>query len=298
MTPTHLQANPEPATHTIRLPAPTASPLLLALGIMLMLAALVMNMAVFALGLLLTVVSAVGWFRDVLPHEQHEDIEVTDTVAAVVSASGRVARIETGETHRAQLPLQTFPISSGIKGGIAGGIAMIVPAELYGIVRFHSIWYVVNLLGGAGVGTWVNPTLQQLTHFRLSAFITANIIQGATTLLVGVLYGALLPIWPRRPMLLGGIVAPVLWTGLLHSTLGLVNPFLDARIDWLSFAVSQVVFGVVAGYTVSRLGNLRQLRQVPLSVRLGVETPGLHVPQQNGGSEQQDASNHQSEPKP
>jgi hypothetical protein len=48
-------------------------------------------------------------------------------------------------------------------------------------------------------------------------------------------------------------------------------------IDWWSFAASQVMFGVVAGYTVTRLGNLKRLAQVPLSVRLGVETPGLHV---------------------
>ncbi len=117
------------------------------------------------------------------------------------------------ETHRAQLPLQTFTFASGIKGGIAGGIAMVIPAELYGIIRFHSVWYVVNLLGGAGVGTWTNPTMYQLTHFKLSAFITANIIQGAVTLLVGILYGAMLPIWPKRPILLGGIIAPVLVDG-------------------------------------------------------------------------------------
>lgn len=188
----------------------------------------------------------------------------------------RVAHIEVGETHRAQLPLRTFPISSGIKGGIAGGIAMVIPAEIYSILRYHSLWYVVNLLGGAGVGNWVNPTVEQMSHFRLSAFITANIIQGVTTLLVGILYGALLPVWPKRPILLGGIVAPVLWTGLLHSVLGIVNPFLQQRIDWWSFAASQVIFGLVAGYVVTRIGNLKSLAQVPLSVRLGIETPGLH----------------------
>ena len=58
-------------------------------------------------------------------------------------------------------------------------------------------------------------------------------------------------------MLLGGIVAPVLWTGLLYTVLGIVNPFLQQRIDWFSFAVSQIIFGLVAGYTVARLGNLR-----------------------------------------
>src|SRR4029077_144450 len=144
----------------------------------------------------------------VLPHEAHEEVAVTEETVVIVPSPERVARIEVGETHRAQLPLETFPISSGIIGGIAGGIAMVIPAEIYGIVRFHSIWYVVNLLGGAGVGNWVNPSMEEMRHFRLGAFITANIIQGSVTLLVGLLYGAMLPMWPTRPILLGGIIAP------------------------------------------------------------------------------------------
>ena len=263
-------------THHIHLPEPTPWPFLMALGLVLLVSSLVFSFSVGILGLVLTVMGAVGWFRDVLPVEKVENLVVSAEIMAVAPSRERVRRIEVGETHRAQLPLRTFPISSGIKGGIAGGIAMVIPAEIYGLLRYHSIWYVVNLLGGAGVGEWVNPTHEQLMHFHLTAFLTANVIQGATTLLVGVLYGALLPVWPRRPILLGGIVAPVLWTGLLHSVLGIVNPFLAQRIDWFSFAASQIIFGVVAGYVVSRVGDLRRLEQVPLPVRLGVETPGLH----------------------
>lgn len=261
--------------HTIHLPAPTAWPFMMALGITLVSASLVTTAAIGMLGALLTIVAVVGWFREVLPHEKHEDVPVTDEVVTIVPSREKVARIQVDETHRAQLPLQTFPLSSGIVGGIAGGIAMVIPAEIYGIIRFHSIWYVVNLLGGAGVGTWVNPTMEQMTHFNLGAFVTANVIQGATTLLVGLLYGAMLPIWPRHPMLLGGIIAPAAWTGLLHSVIGIVNPFLAEHIDWWSFAAAQVIFGVVAGYVVSKRGKLKRLRQAPLAVRLGVEAPGL-----------------------
>jgi hypothetical protein len=276
----------ETQTNAIHLPAPTVWPFLLALGLVLVFASFVMNFAIGALGLVLSIVSAIGWFRQVLPHEAHEDVEVEEEFVSLVTPSEKVAHIEVDETHRAQLPLETFPISSGIKGGIAGGIAMVIPAEIYGILRFHSVWYVVNLLGGAGVGSWVNPSVEEMSHFRLSAFITANIIQGSTTLLVGLLYGAMLPMWPKRPILLGGIIAPVIWTGLLYGTLGIVNPFLAQRIDWLSFAASQVIFGVVAGYTVVKLGRLERLAQVPLSIRLGVETPGL-IPE-----------HHKDEPKP
>jgi hypothetical protein len=271
----------EGQTYAIHLPAPTVWPFLFALGLTLVFASLVMNMAIGALGLVLSVIGVVGWFREVLPHEAHEQVEIEEEFVALFTPTEKVARIEVDETHRAQLPLEHFSMWSGIKGGIAGGIAMVIPAEIYGIVRFHSIWYVVNLLGGAGVGNWVNPSVAEMSQFRLSAFITANIIQGAVTLLVGLLYGAMLPMWPKRPILLGGIIAPVIWTGLLYGTLGIVNPFLEQRIDWWSFAASQVIFGLVAGYTVTKLGRIKRLEQVPLSVRLGVETPGLH-PEHHG----------------
>jgi hypothetical protein len=267
--------NDEKQPGTVRLPAPTPWPFLMSLGLTLVGASLVTTIWLIWLGALLFVISALGWFRNVLPHEAHEDVPVAKELFSFAPVYENVARIEVGETHRAQLPLETFPVSSGIKGGIAGGLAMVIPAEIYGIAHHHSIWYVVNLLGGAGVGAWTNPTMEQMNHFRLSAFITANIIQGATTLLVGILYGALLPIWPRRPILLGGIVAPIAWTGLLHSILGLINPYFAEHIDWWSFAASQVFFGVVAGFVVAKSGRLKRLQQVPLAVRLGVETPGL-----------------------
>jgi hypothetical protein len=282
----HAKRTGETYHGTIHLPAPTMWPFLMALGVLLLFFSLVTSLWLMWLGIVLTVIPAIGWFRAVLPHEEHVNLEVDAAAVEIVSDMTGVAKIQVDETHRAQLPLQTFTFASGIKGGIAGGIAMLIPAELYGIVRFHSIWYVVNLLGGAGVGEWTNPTMEQLTHFRLSAFITANIIQGAVTLLVGVLYGALLPVWPKRPILLGGIVAPVLWTGVLHSALGIVNPFLQQQIDWWSFLAAQVIFGIVAGYTVMKLGKIERLQQMPLPVRLGIETPGLHVP------------DHDQEPKP
>jgi hypothetical protein len=286
---TKLPAAHHPGEHhvhaTVHLPAPTAWPILLALGFTLIFASLVTSAGLAYLGLLIVVASIIGWFREVLPHEHHVDIPVEVEIFEVEAGRRSVTRIEVDETHRAQLPLQTFTWASGLKGGIAGGIAMVIPAEIYGIVRFHSLWYVVNLLGGAGVGDWTDPTMYQLTHFRLSAFITANIIQGVTTLLVGILYGALLPLWPKRPILLGGILAPVLWTGLLYGALNIVNPYLRGKIDWWSFAVSQVFFGVVAGYTVSRLGNLKRLAQIPLSMRLGVESPGLHAERQEQDQE-------------
>jgi hypothetical protein len=72
---------------------------------------------------------------------------------------------------------------------------------------------------------------------------------------------------------LGGLIAPALWTGLLHSILGLLNPYFDDHINWYWFAVSQVGFGLVAGWVVAREGRIKSLEGVPLSMRLGVERP-------------------------
>jgi hypothetical protein len=267
------------------LPEPTAWPVVLAIGLTLGFASLVTNPIMGYLGLGLTIVAAVGWFLDVLPNEKHEVIPVVVEEIQFTTTRRRVARLQiepsAGEVsspgHKVT-PQHASPVISGLKGGIAGGIAMIFPALLYGLLRYHSIWYTVNLLGGAGVAALQNATPEQIAQFHWGGLLVASMIQASTCLLVGLLYGALLPIMPKHPIILGGLVAPALWTGLLHSTLGIINPFLDARIDWWWFAVSQVTFGVVAGYVVAKQGGLRDMRSQPFAVRLGIETPGLVHP--------------------
>src|SRR5882757_6618406 len=263
------------AENAIHLPAPTQWPLIMAVGLTLLFAGLVTNVMISALGVVMAVAGAVGWFRQVLPQEVHELLPVTDEEIAIEREGRRVSRVEHAHpvSGRGMMPVSTYPISSGIKGGFAGGTVMIVLAEIYGVVRFHSIWYVVNLLGGAGVAGWTNPTEHDLAQFHLAAFLIAIVIHTASSFLVGLLYGALLPILPRHPIVLGGLIAPALWTGLLPSTLGLLNPYFDDHINWYWFALSQVGFGLVAGWVVAREGRLKSLQGVPLSVRLGVERP-------------------------
>jgi hypothetical protein len=80
---------------------------------------------------------------------------------------------------------------------------------------------------------------------------------------------------PRRPILLGGFVAPLLWSGLLHSILGIINPVLNARIDWFWFVLSQVGFGIVAGIFVSRHERVQTWQHLPFAMRAGIEAPGI-----------------------
>jgi len=260
------------------LPAPTAWPIVLAFGVVLSFASLVTNAGIGVIGVLLVICGCVGWFREVLPQERHEQVPVVEPVVGVVTKRISVTRLEVSDRHRAFLPVETYPIISGLKGGAAGGIAMIIPALLYGYISQHSIWYAVNLLGGAGVGHWRNPTTADIAAFHWNGLLIALVIHIATSLLVGLLYGALLPMWPNRPILLGGIVAPLVWTGVLHSTLGIINPAFDARINWMWFAVSQIFYGVVAGIVVTRTGRIRTQQTLPFLLRMGLQTPELMRP--------------------
>ena len=68
---------------------------------------------------------------------------------------------------------------------------------------------------------------------------------------------------------------PVVWSGLLYSTLNIINPVLNQRISWVWFVLSQVGFGIVAGIVVSRQERIRTWQGVPLAVRAGIEAPGF-----------------------
>jgi hypothetical protein len=267
--------SPDVSEEVVHLPTPTAWPLVLAVGLTLTFAGLVTNAGISILGAVLIVAGCFGWFGQVWPHAQHIAVPVRVQKFKFTTVRKKTTHIQIDETHRARLPVHTPSVMAGVKGGIAGGAAMIVPAVLYGLIAYHSVWYPINLLGGAGVAGWTHPTQDEIEHFRLSATVFATIIHVAGSLLVGLLYGAMLPIMPKRPILLGGIIAPVLWTGFLHSALPLINPFLADRIDWRWFVVSQLTFGLVAGWVVAQQAHIRTEQYLPFAARVGLETPGM-----------------------
>ena len=271
-----VKQNQVKTTDAIEMPAPTAWPIVLALGIALLFGGLVTNAAVSILGGILAAAAGVGWFRDVLPFEAHEMVTVTAEVPAVTtSRPGVIPIAATPELRRAFLPLEIYPVSAGVKGGLAGSAAMAVTAMLYGALSRNGIWYPVNLLAAGFLPSTMTDTVAKLSAFNPNTLLIAATIHLITSLLVGLLYGAMLPMLPRRPALLGGLVAPLMWTGLIHGILGIVNPVLNQRIDWFWFVASQVAFGVVAGIVVARQERIRTWQRLPLSVRSGMEATGM-----------------------
>ena len=259
----------------IHLPAPTPWPFVLAFAITLLLAGLVTNFSVSILGGILAVTGCVGWFGDVFPQEKEELIEVKADVTLIATTRRDVERLALAAgVRRAFLPLETYPASAGVKGGLAGGVAMAILACLYGFLEHGSLWYPINLLAATVYAQSLRFGSASLSAFHWDSFSLAVVIHLITSLLVGLLYGAMLPMFPRRPILLGGAVAPILWTGLLYSILGLINPLLNQVIDWPWFIASQFAFGVVAGLVVVRQERVRTRQFEPFLMRAGIEAPG------------------------
>jgi len=275
---TQADLNPKTtsAPANIPLPAPTAWPVVLAFGMALLFAGFLTSVAVSTLGAILTIAGCVGWFREVLPHEQHETVPVVTEAVPVVTERREVVRIEiVPEMHRARLPIEIYPVAAGIKGGLAGSAAMAVLAVLYGVLGHGSIWYPINLLAAVVFAQPMQLSMEMLTSFHLELLLVATALHLVTSVLVGLLYGVMLPMFPRRPILLGGFLAPIMWSGLLYTSLGIINPLLNQRIDWTWFVASQIGFGIVAGLVVVRQERVRTRQYMPFAVLAGIEAPGI-----------------------
>jgi hypothetical protein len=246
-----------------------------------LLAGLATHALVSAMGAGLCLAGIVDWFKQVFPYPVHERVDAQDGAVAVRTSRRGIAPVSVDAgLIRANLPLEFHPVSAGVRGGLAGGAGMAIFALLYGIVSGHGVWYPINLLAA---GFFPSLTLAQLSSFNGAALGIAVFIHALASVLVGVLYGALLPMLSRRPMLLGGVIAPLLWMGFLYTSLSLINPILAAHVDWAWFAASQLAYGMVAGWVVSRRERVESAQPLPWQLRAGVAASGLKAKSSNEG---------------
>jgi len=270
------QMNPShPDRDEIEVPSPTAWPFILAAGSTLLFAGLVTYAPVSVLGGVLALAGCVGWFREVLPHEHEVPVPVVPDDFRASTERRVVERFPVAADQlRVWLPVQTYPVSAGVKGGLAGSVAMAVLACAYGLFKVGSIWYPINLLAASVYAQSLKLDDAQLNSFHADSFAIALGLHVLVSTLVGVLYGAMLPMFSRRPIILGGLIAPVLWSGLLYTILGLLNPMLASHIDWSWFFASQAAFGIVAGMIVMRQSRTTTQENLSFAIRAGIEAPG------------------------
>src|ERR1700688_3610362 len=165
------------APRQIEVPASTAWPLVLALGFTLICAGLLTSLPVSVLGAVLAVAGCAGWFREVLPREHEVAMSVVPDDLAVVTNRRMVDRLSVAPDQvRAWLPLHTHPISAGLKGGLAGGVAMAVLACAYGVLKAGSIWYPINLLAASVYAQSLKLGASQLNAFHADSFAIALVL--------------------------------------------------------------------------------------------------------------------------
>ena len=72
------------------------------------------------------------------------------------------------------------------------------------------------------------------------------------SVVLGLIYGVLLPTLPPipRPLAWGGLLMPLLWTGVSFVVMGAVNPALAKGVNWSWFIGSQFLFGIAAAIAV------------------------------------------------
>jgi hypothetical protein len=261
---------------TIELPTPSGWPIMAAFGLLLLFFGFVTNPVVSLVGLLVGLVAAVGWFHDVFPHPRHEAVPIRPEAEQPrpIQAGKRVVQIlDTGSVpHRARIPVEVHPYFAGVFGGLAGAGTMAVLACVWGYFFYGSIWYPINLLAAAGVPELAEASLESLKSFSLAGLIVGSIAHITLSILVGLLYVVLLPMLPRKfEWLWGGIVIPLMWTGLVFASLRFVNPKLESAIDWFWFIICQVAFGAVCGFVVFKSGRVETMQTWSLAEKLGVE---------------------------
>jgi len=243
----------------VEMPAATVSPFVLALGIVLIFAGPVLSWAMTATGIVLLIVGISGWVGQLTSPEGQIEEPVVAGPKPIEGIAGRVEALRPGMPgYRARLPEKMHPYSAGLKGGLVGGVLMPIPALIFGLIAYRSIWFPVNLLAGVVLPQLVDETLSAteqvayLSAFHPGLFIGAVLIHAVISASLGLMYGVMLPTLPGRPIIWGGIVLPLLWTGFSYGFMGVLNPSLHDHVDWPSFVVAQFVFGITAAIVVAR----------------------------------------------
>jgi hypothetical protein len=146
------------------------------------------------------------------------------------------------------------PVVRGLVGGLLGGVLMPLPALLWSLGTDRGVWYPLNLLAGMLTPGLNDPSAPELRELHAGWLALGLVMHVTLSLGFAVACALSLPKLPSipGPVAWGGLVLPLLWTGTSYGLMGVVNPVLQQRVDWVWFIVSQFVFGLAAALVVLR----------------------------------------------
>jgi hypothetical protein len=261
-----LGPGPSSLPDEVEMPRATIAPLTLSLGLAMLAIGVIAGPVFLIVGVGIIIAGLGLWIANLLPGRGHVREPLVDRAQRPSVVPGRPSTVEHLQSgmpgYRMRLPMEVHPISAGVRGGVIGGLVMPLPALAYGLLSGHGLWYPVNLLAGMvlpGIGRMTGTELEQ---FRPSLLLLGIFIHGVLSVVLGLIYGVLMPTLPPipRPLAWGGLLMPLLWTGVSFAMMGGVNPVLARGVDWPWFIASQFLFGVVAAIIVIRSRGRRPIQ--------------------------------------
>jgi hypothetical protein len=156
-----------------------------------------------------------------------------------------------GEDRQLSVPAQVYTVRAGAIGGALGGVAMALVAIGYGAIWRSSIWLPINVLAATFLPELQSAGPDQLLAFNADALILGTLAHTVLAVGIGVLFALLLPTLPGTPVFWAVTVGPLLWVIATVLTLPLINPLGARIIDWPSFIVAHLVYGLVMGFYVA-----------------------------------------------
>ncbi len=161
--------------------------------------------------------------------------------------------------HEVELsvPSHVYPLRAGVIGGILGGVAMGAAAMIYGGVWRGSPWLPINVVAATFMRDLQSASPEQLAAFNATALILGGLMHLVLSLGLGVLFVLLLPTLPGTPVFWAITIGPLLWVVATVITLPLINPLGQRTIDWPSFIVAHLAYGLVLGFYVVRTPKVR-----------------------------------------
>src|SRR5262249_16265106 len=238
--PDELEAVQQPGSpQLIEMPRSTAGPMIVGASIVLLCAGIALSPALSIVGAIIFAVGLATWIGQLLPgggHAPEPRVPPSHRPQQIPPAPGMVEQMQEGMPgYRMRLPLKVHPISAGVKGGLLGGLLMPIPALLWGLVSRHGIWYPINLLAGMINPSVGNLPVAELERFLLGFLLVGLVIHAIMWVVIGLIYGVLLPTLPPirgGQIIWGGVVLPLLWTGASYGLMGVTNPLLQRDVDW------------------------------------------------------------------
>ncbi|MEC8560453.1 MAG: hypothetical protein VXY94_10275 [Planctomycetota bacterium] len=254
------------------IPAPTSAPIIFAFGTTLVFAGLVTNPFVSIVGAVCVCKGVLGWWFDVLPRESMERIPVEqqDIIDTGPEPREVAKHLDPATPGRLVLPVEIPRVRSGVLGGLAGGVAMAAVAIVWGAINF-SVWMPINLLAAMVLSSFNEAEASSLMQFNLAAFFVALGIHASVSILVGVVLAMIMPMAIGFPRIFSIIVAPLTWSLVTYTAMGVIDPLLEQWVDWWWFIGSQVAFGAVAGFFIARSERIETIQFLTPAERLGLE---------------------------